>query len=80
MKEPCYFHDHEVILNYSAEFVTSTSQLLDSQVFNEFLDHYLTYLDSHRRDLRAFLYKNTDERKKVGLISDLVIFLSTVPE
>jgi hypothetical protein len=65
MKEPCYFHDHEVILNYSAEFVTSTSQLLDSQVFNEFLDHYLTYLDSHRGDLRVFLYKNTDERKKV---------------
>ncbi|MEE8806977.1 MAG: hypothetical protein SOI44_00995 [Lactimicrobium sp.] len=65
MKESCYFHDNEVILNYSADFVTSTSQLLDSQVFNEFLDHYLTYLDSHRRDLRSFLYKNTNDREQV---------------
>lgn len=65
MKESCYFKDHEVILNYSASFITSTSQLLDSEVFNTFLEKFLDYLEDHRRDLRDFLYQNTDDRKTV---------------
>lgn len=65
MKESCYFKDQEVILNYSASFVTSSSQLLDSEVFNTFLNRFIDYLDDHRHDLRDFLYQNTDDRKTV---------------
>ncbi|MDQ9871611.1 hypothetical protein RFX30_19860, partial [Acinetobacter baumannii] len=65
--ESCYFKDNEVIINYTSEFVTSIDQLLDSQVFNEFLNRYIDYLNDHRRDLRDFLYQGTDDRKKVVL-------------
>ena len=65
MKESCYFKDNEVIINYTSEFVTSVDQLLDSQVFNEFLNRYLDHLNDHRRDLRDFLYQDTDDKKKV---------------
>lgn len=65
MKESCYFKDQEVILNYSANFVTSSSQLLESEVFNTFLNRFLDYLEDHRRDLRDFLYQNTEDRNTV---------------
>ena len=65
MKEACYFHDNSVILNYSKSFVTSTNQLVDSDVFNQFLDHYLDYLNTHRMDLHAYLFQNTDDPQQV---------------
>lgn len=65
MKEACYFHDNSVILNYTASFVTSANQLLDSDPFNQFLDHYLNYLNTHRLDLHQFLFKDTDDPEKV---------------
>lgn len=65
MKEACYFHDNSVILNYTASFITSANQLLDSDPFNQFLDHYLNYLNTHRLDLHQFLFKNTDDPEQV---------------
>lgn len=65
MKEPNYFHDNEVILNYSAEFVTSGQQVLDSAFFNTFLDNYLDYLEDNRRDIREFLYQGNRSREQV---------------
>lgn len=41
MKEKCYFHDNEAILNFTHQPPGSTTQLLDSDFFNTFLDHYL---------------------------------------
>ena len=55
MKEKCYFHDNEVILNFTSGTLTSSAQLLDSPLFNIFLNQYLDYLENHRRDLREFL-------------------------
>ena len=65
MKEACYFHGNSVILNYSKSFVTSANQLVDSDVFNQFLDHYLDYLNTHRMDLHAYLFQNTDDPEQV---------------
>ena len=65
MKEKCYFHDNEVILNFTSGTLTSSAQLLDSPLFNIFLNRYLDYLENHRRDLREFLYQKDNDREQV---------------
>ncbi len=65
MKEACYFKDNEVILNYTASFITSINQLLDSEVFNIYLDKFIDHLNDHRRDLRDFLYQGAKDKKQV---------------
>lgn len=63
MKEKCYFHENEVILNFTSGTLTSSAQLLDSPLFNIFLNQYLDYLENHRRDLREFLYQKDNDRE-----------------
>ncbi len=65
MKDACYFHDTEVILNYSEGFITSSNQLFESEAFNQLLDHYLDYLEDHRLDLKKFLYREDTEKEVV---------------
>ena len=65
MKEKCYFHENEVILNFTSGTLTSSAQLLDSPLFNIFLNQYLDYLENHRRDLREFLYQKDNDREQV---------------
>lgn len=65
MKESCYFHDNEVILNFTHGMLTSHAQLLDAPIFNTFLNSFLDYLETHRRDLKDFLYQNETDREKV---------------
>ena len=65
MQEAVYYHDNEVVLNYSKEFVTSSDQLFDSELFNTLIDHYLEYLKTERRDIREFLYAGGRDDKKV---------------
>ena len=65
MKEKCYFHENEVILNFTSDTLTSSAQLLDSPLFNIFLNQYLDYLENHRRDLREFLYQKDNDREQV---------------
>lgn len=65
MKEKCYFHDNEVILNFTHQPPGSTTQLLDSDLFNTFLEHYLDYLETHRRDLKEYLYAGNVDRAQV---------------
>ena len=77
MKEATYFHDNEVILNYSREFITSASQVMDSEFSNAFMDDYLAYLKDHRRDIREFLYQNgrTDAQVKEDLKNSFHLLL-----
>jgi hypothetical protein len=77
MQEAIYFHDNEVILNYSKEFITSANQLFDSEFANVFFDEYLDYLKDNRRDIREFLYQNnrTDAQVKEDLKNSLHLIL-----
>lgn len=65
MKEKFYFHENEVILNFTQSIPGSSAQLLDSPLFNSFLEKYLDYLETHRRDLRKFLYQKDNTREQV---------------
>lgn len=65
MKERSYFHDNEVIMDYTRHSVGSSAQLLDSDAFNIFLNQYLDHLETHRRDLREFLYQGETDRQAV---------------
>ena len=60
-----YFHENEVILNFTHSTAGSAAQLLDSPLFNAFLERYLNYLETHRRDLRDFLYQGDSDRQQV---------------
>ena len=65
MKGSCYFHENEVILDYSAEFIETSTQLVNSDFFNTFLDQYLNHLETSRRDLHDFLYAGGRTRFQV---------------
>ncbi len=65
MNNHCYFHENEVILNFTYSTVNSSAQLLDSPFFNTFLEKYLDYLETHRKDLRDFLYQGDSNREQV---------------
>lgn len=80
MQEAVYYHDNEVILNYSKEFFTSSNEFFDSEFFKAFMDHYLEHLRSERRDIREFLYAGgrTDDKVKEDLTNTLrlVMFMN----
>ncbi len=65
MREACYFHDTEVILNYTEDFIKSSNQLLESEAFNQLLDQYLDYLEDHRLDLKRFLFREETDKQVV---------------
>ncbi len=58
MKEAYYFHDDEIILNYSKKYVTSNHDIIKSDAFDEFLDRFLDHLKHTHYDLYQFLSDN----------------------
>ena len=58
MKEAYYFHDDTVILNYSKKYVTSKHELVRSEEFDTFLDHFLPHLKETHIDLYNYLSDN----------------------
>ena len=55
MKEAYYFHDDTVIMNYSKKYITYKRDIIETDLFDEFLDHFLVHLKKTHYDLYNFL-------------------------
>ena len=55
MKEAYYFHDDTVIMNYSKKYITYKRDIIETDLFDEFLDHFLEHLKATHYDLYNFL-------------------------
>lgn len=55
MKESFYFHEDTMILNYSKKYVTSKHEIVDSEAFDAFLDHFLDFLNKYHHEHYRFL-------------------------
>ena len=51
MKEAYYFHDDTVIMNYSKKYITYKRDIIETDLFDEFLDHFLEHLKATHYDL-----------------------------
>lgn len=60
MKKSYYYHSDTVILNYSKKYITNKHDIVDMELFDEYLDHFLAYLSKHHHDLYTYL----SEKKK----------------
>jgi len=65
MKEAYYFHGHTVIWNYSKNYFVNKHDLVSTVGFDDFLDHYLDYLQAHHLDLYEFLNRGSNDRLQI---------------
>lgn len=65
MKESYYFHDDTVILNYSKKYVTYKREIIETEIFDDFLDHFLDYLKKTHYDLYNFLSYGGKEKDQI---------------
>ncbi len=78
MKEAYYFHDDQVILNYSKVYVRTSHELIESDSFNAFLHHYLKWLHKNHFELHEFLMKDHDCEESVRIDMKTVLNLLLV--
>ena len=65
MKEPFYFHDNTVIIDYSKKYVTSKHEIVSTELFDKFLDCFLIDLEDHHKDLYDYLAAGGKENKQI---------------
>lgn len=75
MKESFYFHDDTVILNYSKQYVTSKHGIINTDIFDSFLDHFLVHLKDTHYDLYKYLTK--DGTKDTARVKKEIKFVIT---
>jgi hypothetical protein len=73
MKEPCYFHENTVILNYSMVYDRTTSEFLNSPAFSRFLDLYLDHLNIRHHELYVWLSSKQSSRE--ALKKEIIVVL-----
>ncbi|QRG87382.1 hypothetical protein [Bulleidia sp. zg-1006] len=71
MKESYYYHKDTIILNYSKKYITNKHEVVETEAFDCFLDHYLSYLQKHHMDLYAYLGKANHSLIKAHIKSTL---------
>ena len=63
MKEEYYYHNDTMILNYSKKYVTSKHEIIETAMFDEFLDHFLDFLKDTHVDLYQFLAEGGKDKQ-----------------
>lgn len=69
MKEAFYFHDDTVIMNYSKKYVTSMYDIINSEIFDAFLEVFLKHLEED--NLSLYRYLSNNEKSNAQIIKDL---------
>ena len=69
MKEAYYFHGNTVIMNYSKKYIPSMYEIVNSEIFEEFLHRYLDYL--HKHNLELYRYLSNNEKENDQIVKDL---------
>lgn len=67
MKESYYYHKDTVILNYSKKYCSNKHEIIDTELFEEFLDHFLSHLEAHHQDLFQFLSKESKDLSHIKI-------------
>lgn len=65
MRESFYFTDDTVIINYSKKYLTNKQDIIDTEIFDAFLDHFLAELKKHHHDLYTFLSRGDREEEQM---------------
>lgn len=66
MKDNYYWHDQTVVLNFSKFYIRSMNDILDAQIFREFLRRFLADLKEHHQDLYAYLSEGEQDEKTIA--------------
>ena len=65
MREAFYFSDDTAIINYSKKYITTNQELVDSELFDAFLDHYIDYLKKNQYDMYKFVSRDDSSREDI---------------
>lgn len=65
MNNAYYYSDDTVIINYSNQYPTSGNELVDSSLFNEFLNRHIAHLKKHHIDYFSYLCEGGKTSKEI---------------
>lgn len=80
MKKSYYYHSDTVILNYSKKYITNKHDIVDMELFDEYLDHFLAYLSKHHHDLYTYLSENKKDISEIKVCIKKVLKLLLISE
>jgi hypothetical protein len=70
VKESYYYHGDMVILNYSKKYITNKHEVVETEAFDCFLNHYLSYIQKHHIDLYHYLcvYDSSEMKSHIKMV------------